>query len=244
MRTDQRQDDQMRPVKVTRRYLKNVPGSVLIEMGDTKVLCCATVEESVPPFLKGRGEGWITAEYAMLPRSSAQRIPRESAKGKLSGRTHEIMRLVGRSLRSVLDMRALGERTVLIDCDVIQADGGTRTASITGGFIALVDALRPLVGEGKLKGLPLKDYVAAISVGVVGGRPMLDLCYEEDSKAGVDMNIVGTGAGALIEVQGTAEHAPFDRAALNALLDLGQAGVAELVALQRRELGSLEAGKP
>jgi len=175
----------------------------------------------------------------MLPRSSAQRIPRESAKGKLSGRTHEIMRLVGRSLRAVLDMKALGERTVLIDCDVIQADGGTRTASITGGFIALVDALRPLVADGRLKALPLKDQVAAISVGIVQGQPRLDLCYVEDSAAGVDMNIVGTGSGALIEVQGTAEHAPFSRAELNALLDLGQKGVDELAALQLKELGPL-----
>jgi ribonuclease PH len=229
----------MRPVKVARGYLKGVPGSVLIEFGDTKVLCAATVDEAVPPFLKGRGEGWITAEYAMLPRSSPQRVPRESAKGKLSGRTHEIMRLVGRSLRAVLDMKALGERTVLIDCDVIQADGGTRTASITGGFIALVDALRPVVAAGKLKALPLKDYVAAISVGIIQGQPRLDLCYVEDSAAGVDMNVVGTGSGALIEVQGTAEHAPFSRAELDALLNLGQKGVAELVALQRRELGPL-----
>jgi len=238
-RPDGRSLDQLRPVKVSRHYLKGVAGSVLIEFGDTKVLCAATVDEAVPPFLKGRGEGWITAEYSMLPRSSAQRIPRESAKGKLSGRTHEIMRLVGRSLRAVLDMKALGERTVLIDCDVIQADGGTRTASITGGFIALVDALRPLVADGRLKALPLKDQVAAISVGIVQGQPRLDLCYVEDSAAGVDMNIVGTGSGALIEVQGTAEHAPFSRAELNALLDLGQKGVAELAALQLKELGPL-----
>jgi ribonuclease PH len=239
VRPDQRSIDQMRPVRVTRQYLKGVPGSVLIEVGDTKVLCTATVEESVPPFLKGKGQGWITAEYGMLPRSSHQRIPRESAKGKLTGRTQEIMRLVGRSLRSVLDMPALGERTVTIDCDVIQADGGTRTASITGGFIALVDALRPLVKDGKLAALPLRDFVAATSVGIIDGEARLDLCYLEDSAAGVDLNVVGTGDGRLVEVQGTAEHAPFDRAQLNALLDLGQKGVAELVALQRQTLGSL-----
>ncbi len=239
MRPDGRKPDQMRPVKVTRRYLKGVPGSVLIEVGDTRVLCAATVDEAVPPFLKGKGEGWITAEYAMLPRSSPQRVPRESAKGKLSGRTHEIMRLIGRSLRSVLDMKALGERTVLIDCDVIQADGGTRTASITGGFLALVDALRPLVAEGRLARLPLSDFVAATSVGLFQGEARLDLCYLEDSAADVDMNVVVTGAGNLVEVQATAEEKPFSRGEMDLLMDLARKGAAELVEMQRRELGAL-----
>jgi ribonuclease PH len=239
MRFDGREAGQMRPVRVTRAFLKGAPGSVLIEVGATKVLCAATVDEAVPPFLKGKGEGWITAEYAMLPRSSPQRVAREAVKGKLSGRTQEIMRLIGRSLRSVLDMKALGERTVIMDCDVIQADGGTRTASITGGFIALVDALRPLVKEGKLPGLPLKDYVAATSVGRCSGLACLDLCYEEDSKAEVDMNVVGTGSGDLVEVQATAEHKPFSKAEMDALLELARKGVGELIELQKKELGAL-----
>jgi ribonuclease PH len=239
MRFDARNPDQMRPVKITRQYLKGAAGSVLIEVGNTKVLCAATVDEAVPPFLKGKGEGWITAEYAMLPRSSSQRVAREAVKGKLTGRTQEIMRLIGRSLRSVLDMKALGERTVIMDCDVIQADGGTRTASITGGFIALVDALRPLIAEGKLAKLPLKDFVAATSVGRCGSEAFLDLCYEEDSKAEVDMNVVGTGSGDLVEVQATAEHKPFSKAELDALLALAAKGVKELIDLQKKELGNL-----
>lgn len=239
MRHDGRENGQLRPIKITRHYLKSVAGSVLMEAGDTRVLCTATVEETVPPFLKGKGEGWITAEYSMLPASSNQRIPRESARGKISGRTHEIMRLIGRSLRSVLDMKALGERTVIIDCDVIQADGGTRTASITGGFIALVDALRPLVADGKLKALPLTDFVAAVSVGLKDGQAQLDLNYLEDSSADVDMNVVGTGSRALIEVQGTAEEAPFSRQQLDTLLSLAQDGLDQLVAIQKKELGPL-----
>jgi ribonuclease PH len=229
----------MRPIKIVRQYLKGAAGSVLIEVGNTKVLCAATVDEVVPPFLKGKGEGWITAEYSMLPRSSSQRVARESVKGKLTGRTQEIMRLIGRSLRSVLDMKALGERTVIMDCDVIQADGGTRTASITGGFIALVDALRPLVKDGKLAKLPLRDFVAATSVGRCNGETLLDLCYEEDSSAEVDMNVVGTGAGELVEVQATAEHKPFSKDEMDALLDLARRGVAELIAIQKKELGGL-----
>jgi ribonuclease PH len=237
-RFDGREPSQLRPVKVTRHFLKHVPGSVLMEAGDTRVLCTATVDEGVPPFLKGKGEGWITAEYAMLPASSNQRIQRESVRGKVSGRSHEIMRLIGRSLRSVLDMKALGERTVIIDCDVLQADGGTRTASITGGFIALVDALRPLVQDGRLARIPLSGHVAAVSVGLKDGVALLDLNYVEDSSADVDMNVVGTDSGTLIEVQGTAEEAPFTKPQFDALLELAQKGVTELTAIQKKELGS------
>ena len=238
-RRDGRQASELRPLRVARKYLKTAQGSVLLEAGDTRVLCTATLEESVPPFLKGKGEGWITAEYAMLPGSSAQRIQRESMRGKVSGRSHEIMRLIGRSMRSVLDMKALGERTVIVDCDVLQADGGTRTASITGGFMALVEALRPLVADGRLKRLPLSDYVAAVSVGLKDGVALLDLDYSEDSSADVDMNVVGTGAGALVEVQGTAEEAPFSKSQFDAMLALAQEGLAKLVALQKKELGDL-----
>jgi ribonuclease PH len=229
----------MRPIRISRRYLRGAEGSVLIEVGHTKVLCAATVEEKVPPFLKGKGIGWLTAEYGMLPRSSPQRIEREAARGKLQGRTQEIMRLIGRSLRAVLDQKLLGERQVLVDCDVIQADGGTRCASITGSFIAVVDALRPLINSGLIAKLPLNDFVAAVSVGRIDAEARLDLHYDEDSKAEVDMNVVGTGAGKLVELGSTAEHGVFDRGEFLELLDLGQKGVAELVAIQKSELGNL-----
>ena len=231
MRADGRKADELRKLKVTRNYLKTTEGSVLIEFGDTRVLCTATVENSVPPFLKGKGTGWVTAEYAMLPRSSSPRISRE--RSKVGGRTHEIQRLIGRSLRSVVDMKALGERTVLIDCDVIQADGGTRTASITGAYIALVDGLRHAKKQGMITTIPVTDYLAAISVGIVGGKPMLDLCYTEDSAAEVDMNLVMTGKGGIVEVQGTAEGEPFSKAELNKLIALGEKGIKVLIKKQQ-----------
>jgi ribonuclease PH len=202
-------------------------------MGHTRVICAATVDSSVPPFLRGAGTGWVTAEYAMLPRSTVERTPRESVRGKIAGRTHEIQRLVGRSLRAVTDLAALGERTILIDCDVVQADGGTRTASITGAFVALALALKQMV-EGKiLPRMPLRDYVAAISAGIVDGVPVLDLCYEEDSKAGVDMNVVMTGSGRFVEIQATAEHSLFDQEQMTAMLSLAAAGIRDLIAAQR-----------
>lgn len=231
MRIDNRKNDELRTVKLTRNYIKSAEGSVLIEMGDTRVICTATVENTVPPFLRGKGTGWVTAEYAMLPRSSGQRIQRE--RNKVGGRTHEIQRLIGRSLRSVVDMKALGERSVLIDCDVIQADGGTRTASITGAYIALVDALRHIKKKGLIKDVPVNDFLAAISVGIVDGKPMLDLCYVEDSSAEVDMNLVMTGKGRIVEVQGTAEGQPFSKAELGRLLALGEKGIRSLVKKQK-----------
>jgi ribonuclease PH len=234
MRIDGRKADELRRIKITRNYLKGVEGSVLIEMGDTKVLCAATVQESVPPFLKGKGTGWVTAEYAMLPRSSAQRISRE--RSKVGGRTHEIQRLIGRALRAVVDMEKLGERSVLIDCDVVQADGGTRTASITGAYIALVDALRFAKKTGMIEGIPVKDHLAAVSVGIVGDKPMLDLCYKEDSSAEVDMNLVMTGKGGIVEVQGTAEGEPFSKAELGKLLALGEKGIRALIKKQKEIL--------
>lgn len=234
MRIDGRKADELRRIRITRNYLKNVEGSALIEMGDTKVICAATVQESVPPFLKGRGTGWVTAEYAMLPRSSAQRIARE--RSKVGGRTHEIQRLIGRALRAVVDMDALGERSVLIDCDVVQADGGTRTASITGAYIALADSLRFMKKQGMIPAVPLKDHLAAVSVGIVGGRTMLDLCYAEDSGAEVDMNLVMTGKGGIVEVQGTAEGEPFSKADLNKLLALGEKGIKALIKKQKEIL--------
>lgn len=233
MRIDQRQPNQLRPLKATGGYLLTAEGSVLIEAGNTRVLCAASVEETVPSFLRGSGKGWVTAEYAMLPRATATRTPREVAKGRQSGRTMEIQRLIGRALRSVVDLQALGERSVILDCDVLQADGGTRCAAITGAYIALSAALRQMVKYGRLKKSPLRDHVAAVSVGIVGGTPLLDLCYEEDSQADVDMNIVMTGAGRFVEVQATAEKTPFDDAQLATLLDLGRQGVRELIALQR-----------
>jgi ribonuclease PH len=228
----------MRPARITTNYLLTAEGSVLIEMGNTRVLCAATVEETVPQFLRGGGKGWVTAEYSMLPRATATRTQREVTKGRPSGRTHEIQRLIGRALRSVVDMAALGERTVIVDCDVIQADGGTRTAAITGGFVALALALKQLVAYKALKSFPIRDHVAAVSVGIVGGEALLDLCYDEDSRADVDMNIVLTGAGKFVELQATSEKMPFDDAQLSRLLELGRLGIRELVEIQKQALGT------
>ena len=235
-RHDGREPDQLRRVVLTRDYLRHPEGSVLVEFGDTKVICTASVEEKVPAFLKGQGKGWVTAEYGMLPRSTNTRMGRE--RSGPSGRSQEIQRLVGRSLRSVVDMAKLGERTVWMDCDVIQADGGTRTAAITGSWVALGDALDRLVQAGTLPGSPLRENVAAISVGIVGGRPLLDLDYAEDSTAEVDMNVVMTGTGAFVEVQGTAEQTPFSRDRLTELLALAERGIDALVGLQRRAVAA------
>jgi ribonuclease PH len=235
-RVDGRQIDEPRRVVITPRFLKHAEGSVLIEVGDTKVICAATVEDKVPPFLKGTGSGWVTAEYSMLPRSSKERIPREAVKGKLSGRTQEIQRLIGRSLRGVIDLPKLGERTVWIDCDVVQADGGTRTASISGAFVALALALRAARKPGSAAPLPNRDHVAATSVGIVNEATLLDLNYEEDSKAEVDMNVVMTGSGDLVELQGTAESRPFARKTLLEMLDLAGSGIEKLIAIQREVL--------
>jgi ribonuclease PH len=224
----------MRPVEIETGYLKTAEGSALITVGHTRVLCAASIEDGVPPFLRGTGKGWVTAEYAMLPRATLKRTPREVSKGRPSGRTHEIQRLIGRSLRAVVDLDALGERSVLVDCDVIQADGGTRTASITGAFVALTMALDQLSKFGALKKSPILDSVAATSVGIVGGEPMLDLDYEEDSRADVDMNIVMTGSGKFIEVQATAEHRPFDDTQLNGLIALARQGIHDLIDIQKR----------
>jgi ribonuclease PH len=237
MRPNERPAQNLRPTTLQRGALKFAEGSALIECGDTRVLCAASIEPGVPPFLRGSGSGWVTAEYGMLPRSTQQRTPREASRGRQGGRTVEIQRLIGRSLRAVVDMAALGERTVWIDCDVLQADGGTRTASVTGAFVALCEALEKLRARGDLKVLPLRDFVAATSVGIVDGAAVLDLEYAEDSRAEVDMNVVATAGGRLIEVQGTAERAPFSRDQLSQLLDLAQAGIGELVALQRASLG-------
>jgi ribonuclease PH len=226
---------------MTPAFTMHAEGSVLIEAGLTRVLCTASVEDRVPPFLRNSGKGWVTAEYGMLPRATSTRTQREASAGKVGGRTHEIQRLIGRSLRSVIRLPELGERTIWIDCDVIQADGGTRTASITGGFVALVLALQRMRTAGQIKSLPVADHVAAISVGVVGGTPMLDLAYDEDSKAEVDMNVVKTGDGRFIEVQGTAEGPPFERRELDALLELADNGVKELVELQRSIVGDIRA---
>lgn len=234
MRTDNRRLEQMRPVEIETGYLKTAEGSALISVGHTRVLCAASIEDGVPQFLRGSGKGWVTAEYAMLPRATLKRTPREVTKGRPSGRTHEIQRLIGRSLRAVVDLDALGERSVLVDCDVIQADGGTRTASITGAFVALAMALDQLSKFGALKKSPILDFVAATSVGIVGGEPMLDLDYEEDSRADVDMNIIMTGAGKFIEVQATAEHRPFDDTQLNGLIDLARQGIRDLIDIQKR----------
>ncbi|HQD61814.1 ribonuclease PH [Propioniciclava tarda] len=236
-RLDGRAPDQLRPVTITRNWLDHAEGSVLVEFGKTRVLVAASVTEGVPRWRKGSGLGWVTSEYAMLPRSTNTRSDRESVKGRIGGRTHEISRLIGRSLRAVIDYKALGENTIVIDCDVLQADGGTRTASITGAYVALADAVNWLRSRGALAGEPLLGSVAAISVGVIDGVPMLDLPYEEDSRAEVDMNIVCTGEGRFVEVQGTAEGEPFDRDVLNSLLDLGLAGCAELTRLQNEALG-------
>jgi ribonuclease PH len=236
MRSFDRSAAQLRPVRFHRKYTKHAEGSVLVEMGHTKVLCTASVEEKVPPFLKGKGCGWVTAEYGMLPRATHTRGSREAASGKQSGRTQEIQRLIGRSLRAITDTAALGERQVSIDCDVLQADGGTRCASITGAMVALADAVGWLRAQGLLRSDPLRDFVAAVSVGIVGGQPVLDLDYDEDSGCDTDMNVVMTGAGHFVEVQGTAEGAPFTRGQMGALLDLATSGIAELIRLQREAL--------
>ena len=228
--------DQLRPVSITRSYTRHAEGSVLIAFGDTKVICTASIEEKVPGFLKGKGQGWLTAEYGMLPRSTHSRMDREAARGKQSGRTQEIQRLIGRSLRAAFDLQAFGERTLHLDCDVIQADGGTRTAAITGAMVAAHDAFAKLVAAGLIPAIPVRHFVAAVSVGMVRGMPVLDLDYPEDSGCDTDMNVVMTEQGHFIEVQGTAEGAAFDRAGMNRLLDLAQAGIAELIHLQKQAL--------
>ena len=230
--------NQLRDVRITRHYTKHAEGSVLVEFGDTKVICTASIAERVPEFLRDRGQGWLTAEYGMLPRATHTRSDREAARGKQTGRTQEIQRLIGRALRAVFDLEALGPRTIHIDCDVIQADGGTRTASITGAFVAAHDAVSKLIAAGKLARSPITDHVAAISVGVYEGVPLLDLDYAEDSRCDTDMNVVMTGAGGFVEVQGTAEGVPFSRAEMNALLDLAQSGIGQLVQLQKDVLGA------
>ncbi len=236
MRIDNRAFDELRPVKITRDYLMHPFGSVLIEMGNTKVICTAMIDEKVPPFLKGTGTGWITAEYSMLPASTNSRKVRDSVRGRIDGRTHEIQRLIGRSLRSVVDLSLMGERTLWIDCDVIQADGGTRTAAITGSFVAMVDAFDKLIKSEKITQSPIKDYLSAISVGLSDEGEILDLCYEEDHKALVDMNVVMTGNGEFVEVQGTGEECTYTRAQLNNLLDLAEKGNRELIQLQKLAL--------
>lgn len=238
-RGDGRAPNQLRPVVLTRNFIKHAEGSVLIEVGDTKVICTASIEDKVPPFLRNSGTGWITAEYAMLPRATAVRNQRESAKGRIGGRTYEIQRLVGRALRSVIDLRALGEKTIWLDCDVIQADGGTRTASITGAFVALCDALQQLLQQQQLSVLPIKDFLAATSVGLKDGQLLLDLNYLEDSNTDVDMNVVMTGQGNLVEIQGTGEEATFTREQMNGLVDLASLGIRKLIELQRAALGPI-----
>jgi len=233
----------MRPVEIVTGYLVTAEGSALIKVGHTQVLCAASVEDTVPPFMRNTGKGWVTAEYAMLPRATGKRTPREVSKGHPSGRTQEIQRLIGRSMRAVVDTTALGERTIFLDCDVIQADGGTRTASITGAFVALALALKTLVEHKVLKTSPLRDHVAATSVGLVGGVPLLDLCYEEDSRADVDMNVVMTGRGRFVEVQATAEHTPFDDAQMSSLIGLARAGIGRLIDLQKTAIGTQAAGR-
>jgi len=238
MRPSQRQPDDLRTIRITRNFTRHAEGSVLIEMGDTQVLCTASVEESLPAFLRGKGQGWVTAEYGMLPRSTHTRSAREAAKGKQSGRTQEIQRLIGRSLRAVTDLKALGERQITLDCDVLQADGGTRCASITGAWLALHDACAKLVAQGKLPTSPLRDHVAAISVGIYKGVPVLDLDYPEDSDCDTDMNVVMTGSGGIVEIQGTAEGEPFSREQMNQLVDMAEAGIKELIARQKQVLAA------
>lgn len=239
-RIDGRRYDELRPVKITRKFIKHAEGSVLIEVGNTKVICTASVEEKVPKFMEDENQkregGWITAEYAMLPRATSVRNVRESSRGKIGGRTQEIQRLIGRSMRAVVDLKLLGERTIWMDCDVIQADGGTRTTSITGAFIALWDACKYLMERKMITEMPILDFVAATSVGIVGGQMMLDLCYAEDSSADVDMNIIMTGKGTFVEIQGTAEEVPFTRKQANELIDLAEIGIQQLIGLQRRML--------
>ncbi len=233
MRPSQRQPGELRPVRITRHFTRHAEGSVLIEMGSTQVLCTASVEESLPAFLRGKGQGWVTAEYGMLPRATHTRSAREAAKGKQSGRTQEIQRLIGRSLRAVIDLKALGERQITLDCDVLQADGGTRCASITGAWLALHDACAQLVAHGKLAASPLRDHVAAVSVGIYQGVPVLDLDYPEDSDCDTDMNVVMTGSGGIVEIQGTAEKEPFTRLQMGELVDLAAAGIGELIGRQK-----------
>jgi ribonuclease PH len=237
MRTNERRPDELRSVKITRGFTRHAEGSVLVEFGETRVLCTASVEDRVPGFLKGKGQGWLTAEYGMLPRSTHTRSDREAARGKQSGRTQEIQRLIGRSLRSVVDLGALGERTVQIDCDVLQADGGTRTASITGAFVAAHDAFGWMKERGMIASLPVRDFVAAVSVGICKGEALLDLDYPEDSACETDMNVVMTGAGRFVEVQGTAEGVPFAREQMDAMLALAEKGIRELIARQKSVLG-------
>jgi ribonuclease PH len=238
-RLDGRTADAVRPIRMTPDYIVHAEGSLLVEVGRTRVICTASIEDRVPPFLRGSGKGWVTAEYGMLPRATSTRTTREAATGKLGGRTQEIQRLIGRSLRSITSLAELGERTVWVDCDVIQADGGTRTAAITGGFVALVLALERLRSQAAIARVPITDYVAATSVGIVQGTPLLDLAYDEDSRAEVDMNVVKTSGGAFIELQGTAETKPFDRAALDTLLALADRGIMELIAKQREIVGKI-----
>jgi ribonuclease PH len=240
LRKDGRKPDELRKVQIERGFYSHAEGSVFIKMGLTWVIIACTVEEKTPPFLKGAGEGWITAEYAMLPRATPQRTLREAVVGRLSGRSQEIKRLIGRSLRAVVDLEKLGERTIIVDCDVIQADGGTRTASITGGFIALYDALKFLYEQGKIEEMPIRDYLAAVSVGLVGGISLLDLCFEEDFEASVDMNVVMTGEGKLVEIQGTGEKSTFSREDLDKLLSLAEKGIKELVEIQRSIVGEIK----
>ncbi len=238
MRPSQRQADQLRQVRLTCNFTRHAEGSVLIEMGDTRVLCTASVEEHLPPFLRGKGQGWVTAEYGMLPRSTHTRSSREAAKGKQTGRTQEIQRLIGRSLRAVTDLKALGERQITLDCDVLQADGGTRCASITGAWVALYQACEKLVQAGKLPANPVRDHVAAVSVGIYKGTPVLDLDYPEDSDCDTDVNVVMTGAGGIVEIQGTAEGEPFTRPQMNTLTDLAEAGIRQLIAAQETALSA------
>lgn len=238
MRPSQRQPDQLRTVRITRNFTRHAEGSVLIEMGDTRVLCTASVEENLPPFLRGKGQGWVTAEYGMLPRATHTRSAREAAKGKQTGRTQEIQRLIGRSLRAVTDLKALGERQITLDCDVLQADGGTRCASITGAWIALYEACDKLVKAGKLPANPVRDHVVAVSVGIFAGSAVLDLDYPEDSGCDTDMNVVMTGRGGIVEVQGTAEGEPFSREQMNVLMDLATLGIRQLVGAQESALAS------
>lgn len=233
LRADQRTADQLRPVRITPGYLLTAEGSVLIEMGNTRVLCAASLDETTPQFLRGTGKGWVTAEYSLLPRATVTRTPRELSRGRPSGRTQEIQRLIGRSLRAVVDLEALGERTIILDCDVIQADGGTRAAAITGAFVALAQAVSQLVSFGAVKWQPIRDYVAAVSVGLVEGEPLMDLTYEEDSRAQVDMNVVMTGSGQFVEIQATAEQTPFNDEHLNVLLGMARQGIARLIEIQR-----------
>jgi ribonuclease PH len=236
IRPSQRANDQLRAIEIIRHYTKHAEGSVLVKFGDTHVICTASVEEKVPGFLKGKGQGWVTAEYGMLPRSTGSRMDREAARGKQSGRTQEIQRLIGRSLRAVIDLQKLGERTIHFDCDVIQADGGTRTASITGAYVAMVDAVSTLLQKGLLTETPIKDSVGAISVGVYQGTPVLDLDYIEDSDCDTDMNVVMTGNGGFVEIQGTAEGEPFSRDTMNQMLDLAAKGIAEIANIQQQAL--------